>query len=63
MQQLALSRSVYNKFYMVEQGEWLKWYIISHYAFYIVQKLVQIRIIRVLEAELDKKKGIAFNSF
>ena len=36
--------------YVADQGKWLKYYIISHYAVYILQKILTIIITNKLEA-------------
>ena len=42
--------------YLASQGQWLKYYIISHYVVYIVQKILQIIITNKLEAQYEQKR-------
>lgn len=40
----------YGTVYLVQQGQWLKYYVITHYVIYIIQKIISIIITNKLEA-------------
>ena len=46
----------YGTLYLVTQGQWLKYYVISHYAVYIIQKLISIIITNKLEANYERQR-------
>ena len=49
--------SNYSDLYLIDQGKWLNIYIASHYALFLVSKLVQVLITNKISVEFEERKA------